>query len=95
MRKPSTRPPFEPQLEPGLAEFVKILPSTLTTEMIPVLRVAQAITVEDVIVGRPVTHREAHIRGYQSDEITVSIFARFEHSGAAAGIYHTHGGGWS
>jgi acetyl esterase/lipase len=93
MQKPSTRPPFDPELELGLAEFVKILPSTLTADMIPVLRVAQAIKVEDVIDGRPVTHREARIRGYQGDEITVSIFARSDHTGSRAGIYHTHGGG--
>jgi acetyl esterase/lipase len=93
MQKPPTRPPFDLELEPGLAVFVEILPSTLTADMIPALRIAQAIKVEDVIRGRSVTHREARIRGYQGDEITVSIFARADHAGSGAGIYHAHGGG--
>jgi acetyl esterase/lipase len=93
MHKPSTRPPFDPELEPGLAEFVKILPSTITADMIPELRITQALNVEDVIRGRSITHREARIRGHLGGEITVSIFARLDHIGAGVGIYHTHGGG--
>jgi acetyl esterase/lipase len=93
MQNPPVRPPFDPLLEPSLAAFTEILPSTITADMIPSLRVGQAIKVEDITAGRSVTHREARIPGYQGDEITVSIFARPDHGGYGAGIYHTHGGG--
>jgi acetyl esterase/lipase len=33
------------------------------------------------------------IPGYQGFDMTMSIFARDDHSGAGPGIYHTHGGG--
>lgn len=92
----TTRPPFDPELEAVLAALADTLPPTLTPEMIPALRdggAALAPPIEDLLAGRPITHREVIVAGYEGGEITLSIFARSDHATAGPGIFHIHGGG--
>lgn len=89
-----TRPPFDPELEAALDAVGETLPSTLTPEMIPLLREASvAAPIEEALSGRQVTHREVTIPGYQGADLVASIFVPKDHRAAGLGIFHTHGGG--
>lgn len=89
-----TRPPFDPELQAVLAVLGAQLPSSLTPEMIPLMRQGTVTPpIEEVLEGHAVTHREVTIPGHEGAELTVSIFARADHSTAGPGIFHTHGGG--
>jgi acetyl esterase/lipase len=88
------RPPFDPQLEVGLASIGQFLPPTITPEMIQPMRDAPAaVTIDDLLAGRPVTRTDHTIPGYQGEPIEVSIFAREDHAGAGPGLLRLHGGG--
>src|ERR1700760_1945450 len=90
----NTAPPFDPDPAPILAEMAAVMPPTLTAEMIPLIREAPALTVEELIGERPITHSERTIPGPEgAPDIVVSIFARNDHKAGGPGIYHTHGGG--
>ncbi|MDN5546013.1 alpha/beta hydrolase [Brevibacterium aurantiacum] len=92
--KNRTRPPFDPELEALLGALGEQLPSTLTPEMIPVMREADVTApIDEVLSGRKVTHREVTVPGYQGASLVASIFARHDHQAAGPGIFHTHGGG--
>jgi acetyl esterase/lipase len=89
-----TRPPFDPELQAVLAVLGDQLPSSLTPEMIPLMRQGTVTPpIEEVLEGHDVTHREITIPGYEAAEIVVSVFARADHTTAGPGIFHTHGGG--
>jgi acetyl esterase/lipase len=94
MTKTLARPPFDPELEAVLVVLGAQLPSTLTPEMIPLLRAGNVTPpIEEILTGRAVTHREVTISGHEGAEIVLSIFARADHTGFGPGIFHTHGGG--
>jgi acetyl esterase/lipase len=92
---PQTRPPFDPELAAVLAVLGEQLPSTLTPEMIGPMREAMITPpIEEVLALRPdVTHREQTVPGYEGADMTVSIFARRDHTAAGPCFVHTHGGG--
>lgn len=89
------RPPFDPELAAVLAIVGQQMPSTLTAEMIPLLRQASPVTVpvDDLIAEAGVTRRDLTIAGYEGAEITVSVLAREGRTGTGPGVFHTHGGG--
>jgi acetyl esterase/lipase len=90
----NVRPPFDPELEPALAQIGVQTPPTIRPSMIRALRAAPgAPTVDELIDGRPIAHREVRAPGYDGHELILSVFARTDHAGAGPGIYHTHGGG--
>ena len=87
-------PPFDLELQAVLSGLGEQLPSSVTPEMIPLMRRA-GITppIEEVLRGRDVTHREVTIPGYRGGDLTLSVFARGDHSTAGPGFVHSHGGG--
>ncbi|MCW2540838.1 MAG: alpha/beta hydrolase [Frankiales bacterium] len=87
-------PPFDSELAVVLAGLAEVMPATITPELIPVMREAPAIPLEDIIAGRPITHTERTIPGPEgAPDLTISIFKRSDFVAGAPGIYHTHGGG--
>lgn len=91
-----TRPPFDPELEAALLLMGDQIPSTITPEMIPVMR--QGISammggVDERAAERGITRRDVTVPGYLGDEIVLSIFEKEGRTGTGPGIYHTHGGG--
>ena len=90
----TARPPYDPELAAVLEVVNETLPSTLTTAMIePMRSVSVTPPIEEVLASRDVTHRELTVPGYEGADLTVSVFARSDHTAAGPGIYHTHGGG--
>jgi acetyl esterase/lipase len=88
------RPPFDPELAAALAVIGENLPPTLTPEMIPLLRGAPpVIPIEQLLEGRPITHEELTVPGYEGAELVVSVFRRTDHVAGGPGIFHIHGGG--
>jgi acetyl esterase/lipase len=88
------RPPFDPELEAVLAVLGEQLPSTLTPEMIPLMRQADVTPpIAEVLVDRDVVHEERTIPGFEGAEIVVSIFSPATRAGSRPGILHPHGGG--
>ena len=92
---PQTRPPFDPELAAVLEVLREQLPPTITPEMIPAMREGNVTPpVEEILAARlEITHREQTVPGYEGADLTVSIFARRDHTGAGPGFFHTHGGG--
>mgnify|MGYP007122311462 FL=1 len=76
MTETTLRPPFDPELEAALALVADTLPSTLTAEMIPLLR-QSPVSGEDEIFAvldeRGFTRRDVTIAGHEGDEIVVSV----------------------
>ncbi len=90
------RPPFDPELEAALALIAEAMPSTLTPEMIPMMREAELMpgpTPQEIITESGFTHRDVTIAGHNGDEIVVSIIEKAGRTGTGPGFYHTHGGG--
>lgn len=88
-------PPFDTELHTALVALGDAMPSTITPEMIPLMRGAPAPTVDQLIAGRPIKYLDETIPGGSSGEpdMTVSIFARSDHRSGGPGIYHLHRGG--
>ena len=95
MTKALPRPPFDPELEAVLTALGDQFPSTITPEMIPIMRQPNPLmpTIDQIIAERAVTSRDVTIPGYGGAEIVVSVLARADHTGTGPGIFHTHGGG--
>ena len=88
------RPPYDPDLAAALFLLKEQMPSTVTPDMIELMRAAPISgPIEKLLEGRDVSHREVTVPGYQGDDIVLSIFARDDHRGTGPGIYHIHGGG--
>ena len=92
--RPLARPPFDPELAAALALLGETLPPTLTPEMIPLMRQAPLITLdESLLAEREITRRDVTIRGYDGDDILVTVLSKQGNDSSGPGIYHTHGGG--
>lgn len=90
------RPPFDPELEATLTLLSEQMPSTITPEMIPLMRQGMPgldVSVDDAIEAAGVERRDVTIPGHLGDEIEVSVLRRAGRTGTGPGIYHTHGGG--
>lgn len=88
------RPPYDPELEAILVAAGDELPSTMTLEMIPMMRQETPIDVNDeALAAAGLTRRDVAIKGFEGAEIGVSVVARADHSALGPGILHTHGGG--
>lgn len=90
------RPPFDPELEAALALVGDQIPSTLTAEMIPLMRSAALCpgpTPQEVLEERGFVYRDVAIPGHAGDEIVVTVIHREGRTGLGPGFFHTHGGG--
>ena len=90
------RPPFDPELEAALALVGDQLPSTLTPEMIPLMRQSPVSGEEEifaVLAERGFTRRDVTIAAHGGDEIVVSVVEKEGRTGTGPGFFHTHGGG--
>ena len=88
------RPPYDPELAAALSVIGEQLPPTLTPEMIPLMRQAPlSLPIEEVLAGRPITHEEFTVPGYEGGEIVVSVFRRTDHVAGGPAVFHIHGGG--
>lgn len=90
------RPPFDPELEAALALLSDQLPTTITPEMIPLMRQGGpglADGVDETLEQAGIERRDVTIPGHRGDEIEVSVLRRRGSTGVRPGIYHTHGGG--
>jgi acetyl esterase/lipase len=92
------RPPFDPELEAALSVIAESLPSTLpstvTPEMIPLMRITPiAVPLAQVLEGRNILHEEMAAPGYQDAELAMSVFRRPDHVAGGPAVYHIHGGG--
>ncbi|WP_449407213.1 alpha/beta hydrolase [Microbacterium maritypicum] len=91
-----TRPPFDPELEAALALVADQLPTTLTAEMIPLLRqspVAGDDEIRQVLADRGFVWRDETIPGHDGDDIVVTVIEKEGRTGTGPGFFHTHGGG--
>ncbi|SMQ61057.1 Acetyl esterase/lipase [Plantibacter sp. VKM Ac-1784] len=95
MTATANHPPFDPELAAVLAAIGDLMPSTLTADMIPMLRQASPVSlpVDDMLSEAGVERRDLTIAGYEGAEISVSVLARAGKTGTGPGVFHTHGGG--
>lgn len=95
MTATANRPPFDPELAAVLAAVGDLMPSTLTADMIPMLRQASPVSlpVDEMLAEAGVERRDLSIAGYEGAEISVSVLARAGKVGTGPGVFHTHGGG--
>ncbi len=84
-------PPFDPELMDALAALTRVIPTTFTPDLIAGFRVPT--DVEQLLADRNVTHRELSVPGFDGSELTLSVFARSDHSGFGPALYSIHGGG--
>lgn len=95
MTATANHPPFDPELAAVLAAVGDLMPSTLTADMIPMLRQASPVSlpVDEMLAEAGVERRDLTIAGYEGAEISVSVLARAGRVGTGPGVFHTHGGG--
>ena len=87
------RPPFDPEVEPALAQIEAELP-VMGLDIIPALRAGFTTPdVDGVLAERSVTRHDVTVPGYRGDGITLSVLSRNGRSGTRPGIYHLHAGG--
>lgn len=88
------RPPFDAELGAVLTVLGESFPSSITPEMIPLMRQAPLLAVADELFAeRGITRRDVTIPGHDGDSIEVTVLAKEGHTGVGPGIFHTHGGG--
>lgn len=88
----SPAPPFDPELSAVLTAAG--FPSTITPDMIPMLRQGVPFdTTESLLADNDIVAEEHTIPGYQGAEIVVSVLKKRHHTGLGPGVLHTHGGG--
>ncbi|MEJ1087953.1 alpha/beta hydrolase [Microbacterium sp. Mu-80] len=87
-------PPFDPELSAALALVGEQIPSTLTPEMIPLMRQMPADpTLADQVAAVRAVAEDHIIPGYGGAEIAVTVYRNPEQVGTGPGIFHIHGGG--
>ncbi|MFV0457872.1 MAG: alpha/beta hydrolase [Actinomycetales bacterium] len=94
----TTRPPFDPELEPALAMIRELLPPFSSDTLDEARRVSAdgvpGIPAPDLTAGGRITVQDIVVPGRQGQpDITLLVAKRADHKGAGPGIYHTHGGG--
>ena len=86
------RPPFDPEVEPALAQIEAELP-VIAPDIIPALRAGFTTPdVDGVLAERSVTRRDVTVPGYRADGITLSVLSRNGRSGMRPYIFHLHAG---
>lgn len=90
----SAFPPFDPELAAALTAISEHMPSTITPEMIPVMRSSPLLAFDpQTLRDAGLQFRDISIPGYNGDPIEVSLIEPIGRTGSGPGIYHTHGGG--
>lgn len=91
----SVRPPFDPELQAVLDAAGDLLPSTITPEMIPLLRsaVLPGPTVDEVLDAAGLVARDVEIEGHEGATVVVSVVQRRDRRRTGPGFVHLHGGG--
>lgn len=88
------RPPFDPELAAMLGAAGAQIPTTMTADMIPMMRRETPVDLDDdSLAAAGATRRDITIRGFEGGDIGVSVIARADHATPGPGILHTHGGG--
>lgn len=96
---PDTRypaPPFDVELAAVLTVLADQVPPSLPREALAFMRAIEYPTpsVEQLLDGRAIRHEERVVPGPAGEpDITLSIFARIDHTPGGPGIYNIHGGG--
>ncbi|UNK71148.1 alpha/beta hydrolase [Microbacterium sp. H1-D42] len=87
-------PPFDPELAAALALVGEMIPSTLTPEMIPLMRQMPADpTLADQVAAVGAVAEDHTIPGFDGAEIAVTVYRRPDQVEPGPGIFHIHGGG--
>src|SRR3546814_8955580 len=88
------RPPFDPELEAVLALLVESMPSTITPELIPLMRQGLPIDVpiDDTLAEAGVVREDVTITGYRGVVIVVSARSRRHRSDLHPATYTTTDG---
>jgi acetyl esterase/lipase len=88
------RPPFDPELAAALAAVGDQLPSTITPEMIPLMRSTPLLMVTpEQLKEAGIEARDVTIPSYDGAEIELTILQPEGRTGTGPGFFHTHGGG--
>lgn len=88
------RPPVDPELVAAYQANPLMFPSTVTADMIPLLKVGTPPELTEALLEQfDVEVRDVEIPGYRGDAIVVSIFSTKGRIGTGPGFYHIHGGG--
>lgn len=89
-----TPPPFDAELAAALELVGQQIPSSLTPDMIPLMRqMPPDETLDDQVAAVGAVAEDRRIPGYNGDEIVVTVYRRPDQTVAGPGIYHIHGGG--
>ena len=89
-----TPPPFDAELAAALDIAAETIPSTLTPDMIPLMReMPDDPTLAEQVAAVGAVHEEHTIAGYEGGEIILSVYRRPDQTAPGPGIYHIHGGG--
>ncbi|WP_235830683.1 alpha/beta hydrolase [Arthrobacter cheniae] len=90
---PRVAPPFDVELGTALTVLKDVMPSTITANRIPTMRIGLPVpTITSLLNGRAIKHEQKSIP-VQDGEMVVSIFTRYGHVAEGPGIFHVHGGG--
>jgi acetyl esterase/lipase len=88
-----TDPPYDPELLALLIEsgdpresFTPEAILTRRAEWLPA-------PIDDVIAGRPISHEERTIPGYEGADITISVLRSTSNDSLGPGFFHVHSGG--
>lgn len=94
MTTPAAAPPFDPELVAVLEAVGAELPSSITPELIPLLRQRPAdAAVEEMVAQIGAVHEERSIPGHGGDEILLSIWRDPSRTTPGPALYVMHGGG--
>ena len=88
------RPPIDAELAAVLAANPEMFPTTVTPDMIPLLRVATDPEITAALLAQfDAESRDVLIEGYQGHQILVSVITAKGRTGTGPAFFHTHGGG--
>jgi len=87
-------PPLDPELGAVLDLVSDVYPSSVTPEMIPLMRqTPDESALADLVTSVGAVHEERTIKGYDGGEIVISIYRNPDSTTKGPGIFHIHGGG--
>lgn len=96
IERPSASPPIDAELEHTLKSLRTQFTEPFTLETFLELRETPFTDPDDLhnqLLRLGLSRRDIVIRGYQEDDIVVTVIARSLHTGLGPAIYHIHGGG--